>query len=86
MLQANRDRRHQQTLDLLQVVDLPTSRELDIWSGIAAGLSNEQIAVRLTISIRTVENYINTLYKKLQCKNRVQLARKHWLNQSNIRL
>ena len=86
MLQHSRDQRLQENQTLIGYVERPAPRELDVWSGIAAGLSNPEISVRLNITVPSVENYINSLLKKLQCENRVQLARKHWLNQPNIRM
>jgi len=62
----------------------PTRRELDAWRGVALGLSNTDIATELTIGISGVEALVQSLYSKLQCENRVQLARKHWLNHPTV--
>ncbi|WP_232661277.1 helix-turn-helix domain-containing protein [Pseudonocardia sp. TRM90224] len=43
-----------------------TARESDVHRLIAAGLSNQAIAVHLHIAEKTVECYINRLFCKLQ--------------------
>jgi pimeloyl-ACP methyl ester carboxylesterase/DNA-binding CsgD family transcriptional regulator len=42
-----------------------SSRELDVLELVAAGLTNEAIAERLCISVRTVERHISNIYIKL---------------------
>jgi LuxR family maltose regulon positive regulatory protein len=49
-----------------------TQRELEVLHLVAAGLTNQQIADRLIISIRTVKKHIENVYGKLAVDNRVQ--------------
>ena len=46
-------------------LDHLTPRERDILSELATGRSNAAIAERLSLSERSVEKYINTLFAKL---------------------
>lgn len=52
-----------------------TSREREIASLIAAGLSNREIADRLTVSVRTVEGHIYRACIKLDVTDRDELAK-----------
>jgi DNA-binding CsgD family transcriptional regulator len=52
-----------------------TSREREIASLIAAGLSNREIAERLTVSVRTVEGHIYRACIKLDVTDRDELAK-----------
>jgi len=49
-----------------------TEREYEILELIAQGLHNQEIAVRLHITIKTVSNHISNIYNKLQVVDRVQ--------------
>ncbi|WP_141013826.1 response regulator [Nocardioides sambongensis] len=52
-----------------------TERETEILKMVAKGLSYRQIAERLVISHRTVQNHVQNTLRKLQMHNRVQLTR-----------
>jgi DNA-binding NarL/FixJ family response regulator len=52
-----------------------TDRETEILRLVAKGLSSRQIAVRLVISHRTVQNHVQNTLTKLQLHNRVELTR-----------
>ncbi|MFC3242210.1 response regulator [Gordonia humi] len=52
-----------------------TARETEVLRHVAKGLSSRQIATRLEISPRTVENHVGSSLRKLQLGNRVELAR-----------
>src|SRR5574341_1345198 len=59
-----------------------TPREVEIISQIAEGLSNKEIARRLSIEAQTVKNHIHNIFDKLQLHNRleaVQYARERRL-------
>jgi DNA-binding CsgD family transcriptional regulator len=51
-----------------------TARELDIATGLVAGLSNQAIAEALVVSRRTVETYVERLLTKLGCQSRGEAA------------
>jgi DNA-binding NarL/FixJ family response regulator len=52
-----------------------TERETDVLRLVAKGLTARQIAERLVLSHRTVENHVQSTLRKLQLHNRVELAR-----------
>ncbi|WP_370287555.1 response regulator [Nocardioides sp.] len=52
-----------------------TEREVEILRMVAKGLSYKQIAERLVLSHRTVQNHVQNTLRKLQMHNRVQLTR-----------
>ncbi len=52
-----------------------TERETEILKLVAKGLSYKQIAERLVLSHRTVQNHVQNTLRKLQLHNRVQLTR-----------
>ncbi len=51
-----------------------TRREAEILQLVAAGLSNKEIAARLTITEGTVKNHVHHALEKLHLSNRVQAA------------
>jgi DNA-binding NarL/FixJ family response regulator len=57
--------------------DVPqlTEREIEILRQVATGRTARQIAEVLVISHRTVENHVQSTMRKLQLRNRVELAR-----------
>jgi DNA-binding NarL/FixJ family response regulator len=55
--------------------DQLTDRETEILKMVAKGMSYKQIAERLVISHRTVQNHVQRVLEKLQLHNRVQLTR-----------
>ena len=52
-----------------------TRRETEILTMVAKGLSYKQIADRLVLSHRTVQNHVQNTLRKLQMHNRVELTR-----------
>ncbi|MBB5914016.1 DNA-binding NarL/FixJ family response regulator [Nocardia transvalensis] len=63
---ADRDEPHRPAL---------TDRETEVLRLVAKGLSAKQIATRLSLSHRTVENHVQATLRKLQLANRVELTR-----------
>lgn len=61
-----------------------TERETEVLRFVAKGMSAKQIAERLSLSHRTVENHVQATFRKLQVANRVELTRyaiEHGLDQ-----
>ncbi|GAA4550667.1 response regulator transcription factor [Amycolatopsis samaneae] len=52
-----------------------TERETEVLRLVAKGLTARQIAEKLVLSHRTVENHVQSTLRKLQLHNRVELAR-----------
>ncbi|MGB1416667.1 MAG: helix-turn-helix domain-containing protein [Synechococcus sp.] len=50
-----------------------SGREVEIIELVAEGLTNQEIADRLTISKRTVDNHVSNVFTKTGSKNRVAL-------------
>ncbi|SDC58893.1 response regulator [Actinokineospora iranica] len=63
--QAARDRALHRVREL-------TERETEVLSGLGEGLSNAQIAQRLSLSEATVKSYVSRMLVKLDCANRTQ--------------
>lgn len=53
---------------------LLSSREIEVAALAAAGMPNKEIAGRLTVSVRTVENHLQRVYEKLGVARRADLA------------
>ncbi len=52
-----------------------TERETEVLKMVAKGMSYRQIAERLVLSHRTVQNHVQNTLRKLQMHNRVELTR-----------
>lgn len=63
------------TLEEAQFSHSLSDRELQIVELVAAGLTNQEIAERLEISKRTVDNHISNILTKTETGNRVALVR-----------
>jgi DNA-binding CsgD family transcriptional regulator len=61
--------------DELQAVGSLSERELQVLELVAAGLTNQEIAEKLDISKRTVDNHISNILTKTGTDNRVALLR-----------
>jgi DNA-binding NarL/FixJ family response regulator len=55
--------------------DILSSREIEILKYFAGGMSNQEIADKLFISIRTVESHKNHIMQKLELKSTVELIK-----------
>lgn len=61
--------------DKLQTSATLSDREVEIIELVTAGLTNKDIADRLEISKRTVDNHISNILEKANVDNRVALVR-----------
>jgi DNA-binding CsgD family transcriptional regulator/pimeloyl-ACP methyl ester carboxylesterase len=63
------------------LVEVPSSRELEVLALLAAGQSNEEIARTLFLTVGTVKTHLNAIYRKLDVHSRTQaVARARALN------
>ena len=53
-----------------------TERELSVLFYLSMGLTNEEIADKIHISVHTVKAHLESIYYKLKVANRVQAAMK----------
>ena len=67
-------------MEIMVIGDLSNSahmslsvREMEIIELVADGLTNQEIAEKLTISKRTVDNHVSNMFTKTGSKNRVAL-------------
>lgn len=52
----------------------PSDREIEVLELVAAGLSNDEIAERLVLSLKTVESHLRRLFNRYGVMNRTELA------------
>jgi DNA-binding NarL/FixJ family response regulator len=52
-----------------------TAREIEVLQLVAQGLTNEQVAQRLVISVRTVDTHLTAIYSKIGVSSRVAATR-----------
>ena len=55
--------------------DALSTRELDVLNLIKEGYINKEIAVKLSISERTVRHYAENILRKLNVQNRIEAVR-----------
>ncbi|WP_320174258.1 response regulator transcription factor [Maridesulfovibrio sp.] len=68
---------------VLQLIDLLSDRERQIYELLGQGLSNTEMAEKLDISPRTVETYFTRMVAKLEFENRKEL-RKYAISAGSI--
>jgi DNA-binding NarL/FixJ family response regulator len=56
-------------------LDQLTNREREIFTLIATGYDNDQIAEKLNLALQTVRNQVSTIYSKLGVKDRFEIIR-----------
>lgn len=69
------DRNDISTLQALKIDFQLTDRETEVLEGIWEGLTNQELADKLFISLNTIKYHISNLYVKLDVKNRTQALR-----------
>jgi two-component system, LuxR family, response regulator FixJ len=74
--------RQSQRLELLERIAELSPRQREVMDLVAEGLSNKQIALRLGISPRTVENYRAWVMERMNASNVAELVRKVLIIQS----
>src|SRR6266404_3300294 len=52
-----------------------TRRETHVATLLSKGLTNSDIAKKLELAEQTVKNHVHAVYRKLEARNRVQIAR-----------
>ncbi|MDQ3642647.1 MAG: LuxR C-terminal-related transcriptional regulator [Actinomycetota bacterium] len=57
-----------------ETADLLTAYERRVSALIAQGLTNAEIASELSISRKTVESHLSSIYRKLELRSRTELA------------
>lgn len=71
-------------LQALTTAAAPTPREIEVVRLLASGLSNDEIATRLSVSPKTVEAYLTRLFERWDVTTRTELAllgeREGWLD------
>lgn len=55
------------------MVDL-TERELDVLKLVTLGLTDKEIAQKLTVTTHTIKAHVSSIYEKLSVSNRLQAA------------
>lgn len=60
-------------LDKSSILEILTSRELDVLQFLVKGCNNQEIAGELFISVHTVKNHITKIFQKLNVSDRSQL-------------
>ena len=61
--------------DIIEALEI-SQREMDVLHLMAEGLSNQEIADKLFISIHTVKTHSSNLFSKLQVRRRTQAVQK----------
>ncbi|WP_369819403.1 response regulator transcription factor [Tissierella sp. P1] len=59
-------------------------RETKILQALSLGKTNKEIAESLSISDKTVRNYISNIFKKINVSNRTEAA-SYWIRKRNLR-
>lgn len=64
----------QQVLGIAHGFEMPTPRELQVLILMGKGLTNQEIAECLSVSLNTVKGHIKEIMRKLHCHNRVEVV------------
>ncbi|KUO71322.1 MAG: hypothetical protein APF81_19185 [Desulfosporosinus sp. BRH_c37] len=64
--------------------DKLTCREKEVLFLVASGFTNQEIALRLIVSMHTIKNHLSHIFTKLNCANRAEAVR--WAVEQNMLL
>ncbi|MGM0445861.1 MAG: response regulator [Bacillota bacterium] len=70
----NRINNNSKKLDNQDLIEPLTDRELDVLALLGRGLSNQEIADELVVSIKTVKTHVSNILSKLEVGSRTQAA------------
>lgn len=70
----NEYRRLSNAVASVSVIDLLAEKEIELVRYVAAGMSNKEIAEKLSYSEKTVKNYLSIIFQKLHLRDRTQVA------------
>jgi len=66
-----------------------TNKEMDVLALVCRGLRNKEIASELTISVKTVEGHLDTIFNKLGLRSRTEVAlyssSRGWFSEGQVR-
>lgn len=74
--QPKMNRQQQMISQGSELIELLTDRELDVLRLIAAGLSRQEIASKLFVSVNTIKTHARNIYQKLGVNNQIQAVSK----------
>ncbi len=57
-----------------RITDRLSKREAEVLSMVAAGLTNSEIAERLSLSVHAIKFHLAAVYRKLEVSNRTEAA------------
>jgi DNA-binding NarL/FixJ family response regulator len=67
-------RRLSESSSVHQSIEMLQAKEVEIIRYVAMGMSNREIAEKLSYSEKTVKNYLSTIFQKLHLRDRTQVA------------
>ena len=71
--QQNQKTTEQVKLNNLVLEHQLSNREKEVLEKLTQGLQNKEIAYDLNISVRTIDNHVHNIYRKLNVQNRIEL-------------
>ncbi|MFD8417156.1 response regulator [Streptomyces sp. NPDC059650] len=78
--QAPTRQRNRPAENTLRLNEPLTPREQDVIAMVAKGLTNDEVAAALYVSLSTVKTHLGNIQRKLGARNRVEIAAHAWQN------